>query len=67
MISTASATEMLMEMEYPKDMPVAIIEKASHIDERQIFGKLHSISDIAKKNQVESPSTIVFGYAVTAI
>lgn len=58
---------MMLEKNYPPSLDVVIIENASHIEERQVFGTLKSIHKIAENNNVESPATIVFGNAVNCL
>lgn len=49
---------------YPVDTPVGIIEKAGCPDQRTVVGSIETIADIAKKYEVQAPSTIVVGGVV---
>lgn len=59
--------DMMLERNYPSSLDVVIIENASHIDERQIYGTLQNIHKIAQNNAVQSPATIVFGNAINCL
>lgn len=52
---------------YPKDTPVGIIEKAGCPTQRTIVGSIMNIADIAKKHNVQAPSTIVVGKVVNVL
>ena len=41
--------------------PVAIIEKGTTRNQRSVIGKLNTITDLAKKNDVKPPAVIVIG------
>lgn len=49
---------------YPQTTPVGIIEKAGCVDQRIVIGNLITIADIAVKNNIKAPSTIVVGECV---
>jgi precorrin-4 methylase len=44
-------------MGYPIDTPVAIIEKATTIDQRILLGTLKNISSIAIEKEAKAPAT----------
>jgi siroheme synthase len=52
---------------YPKDTPVAIIEKAGCPTQRTVIGDMQSIADIAVKHNIQAPSTIVVGKVVNVL
>jgi len=52
---------------YPEDCPVAVVEKASHPDQRVFRGNFKNIVEIAQREQIQSPSTIIVGLAVNAL
>lgn len=45
--------------------PVAIVERATHTDQRTTVGTLESIVELARENRVRSPATIVVGEVVS--
>lgn len=52
---------------YPKETPVAIVEKAGCPDQRTVVGNMMTIADIAKQHDVKPPSTIVVGNVVNVL
>lgn len=52
---------------YPIDTPVAVVEKAGCPDQRTIAGNMMTISDLAKKHNIQPPSTIVVGEVVNVL
>jgi siroheme synthase len=52
---------------YPKDTPVGIIEKAGCPTQRTVVGTMETIADIARKHNVQAPSTIVVGKVVNVL
>jgi siroheme synthase len=52
---------------YPKDTPVAIIEKAGCPTQRTVIGDMQSIADLAVKHNIQAPSTIVVGKVVNVL
>jgi uroporphyrin-III C-methyltransferase len=54
-------------MNYPIDTPVAIIEKATTIEQRTIVGTLKNISSIAIEQQAKAPATIIIGEVVNVL
>ena len=61
-------THRLMTMAgYPKDTPVAIVEKAGCPTQRTVVGDMQTISGLAKEYKVQPPSTIVVGDVVHAL
>jgi uroporphyrin-III C-methyltransferase len=54
-------------MGYPIDTPVAIIEKATTIDQRILLGTLKNISSIAIEKEAKAPATIVIGEVVNVL
>lgn len=56
--------EELMVRGYDKETPVAIIEWATHPQQRSIDGKLETIVELAEKHQMKAPSLIVIGDVV---
>jgi len=57
--------EKMIENGYPSNWPVAVIEKATHPDQRVVYGKLSSISDIVIKAKICAPATVVVGQVAT--
>lgn len=53
--------------DYPQDSPVAIIERASHPDERVTRTTLANIAPDAAAAGVESPAVIVIGPVVDVL
>ena len=56
--------EELMVRGYDKDTPVAIIEWATHPQQRSIDGKLENIVGLVEQHQMKAPSLIVIGDVV---
>jgi len=54
-------------MGYPIDTPVAIIEKATTIDQRVLLGTLKNISSIAIEKEAKAPATIIIGEVVNVL
>jgi len=52
---------------YPRDTPVAIVEKAGCPDQRTVVGDMTTIGDLAQKYNVQPPSTIVVGDVVNVL
>jgi siroheme synthase len=52
---------------YPKDTPVAIIEKAGCPEQRTVVGDMLTIADIAETHKIQAPSTIVVGEVVNVL
>jgi len=52
---------------YPFQTPVAVIEKATTLDQRTIRGTIETIYDLCKAEDVQSPATIVVGRAAEAL
>jgi uroporphyrin-III C-methyltransferase len=52
---------------YPTDTPVAIIEAAGCPNQRTVVGNMLTIADIAKRYNVQPPSTIVVGDVVNVL
>ena len=63
----AKITELLHQEGYPDALDVLILENASHVHERQLFGTLQTIVKLAETHQVQSPATIVIGRAVRCL
>lgn len=52
---------------YPIDTPVAIVEAAGCPNQRTVVGTMMTIADIAKRHNVQPPSTIVVGDVVNVL
>lgn len=52
---------------YPKDTPVAIVEKAGCPSQRTVVGDMQSIADIAQKHKIQAPAVIVVGDVVNVL
>jgi len=52
---------------YPKDTPVAIVEKAGCPSQRTVVGNMETIADLSAKHNVQAPSTIVVGAVVNVL
>jgi len=52
---------------YPKDTPVAVVEKAGCPEQRTLVGTLHTIADLAEEHQIKPPSTIIVGEVVNVL
>ena len=52
---------------YPKETPVAIVEKAGCPDQRTVVGDMTNIAKLAIVNNVQPPSTIVVGEVVRVL
>jgi len=52
---------------YPSKTPVAIIERAGCPQQRVVVGNMETIADIAQKNNIQPPSTIVVGEVVNVL
>jgi len=57
----------MLDVSYPTDTPVAIIESATTPNERVTRGTLLTIVDIANDKKVKAPATIIFGGVVNAL
>eukprot|EP01041_Mallomonas_annulata_P000514 gene514-987_t len=60
-------TENMISSCYPSTTPVAIIERATTPQQRTIRGTLATITDIAIKENVKAPATIVVGEVVNVL
>jgi len=63
----AQITDLLRQEGYPDGLDVLILENASHVNERQIYGTLQTIVKLAQQHAVQSPATIVIGHAVRCL
>ena len=52
---------------YPDDLPVAIIERSTHPDERITRAPLSAIAEVAARLEVSSPAIIVVGLCVDVL
>lgn len=52
---------------YPSKTPVGIVERAGCPDQRTVIGNMETIADIAEKNNIKPPSTIVVGNVVNVL
>jgi siroheme synthase len=52
---------------YPRDTPVAIVEKAGCPEQRTVVGNMMTIADIAEEHKIKPPSVIVVGEVVNAL
>lgn len=59
--------QLVDEQGFPSDLPVGIVHKASTPEQKVYLGLLSDIADLAEREQVKAPSTIVMGYVVGAI
>lgn len=55
----------LIEGGKPKDTPTAIIQNGTTNNQKEVYGTLANICDLAKQNKIESPAIIVIGRVVT--
>jgi precorrin-4/cobalt-precorrin-4 C11-methyltransferase len=49
---------------YPPTTPIAVIEKASWVDEKKIIGSLETISDLVKKAEIKKTAMIIVGEVI---
>ena len=54
-------------MGYPKDTPVAIVERATTPEERTLTGTLATIAYVAQRDGAKAPATIVIGEVVNVL
>lgn len=52
---------------YPETTPVAIVEKATMPEERVVFGSLSSIAEMAVREGIKAPATIIIGEVVSVL
>jgi uroporphyrin-III C-methyltransferase len=52
---------------YPRQTPVAVVEKAGCPEQRTIVGNMETIADLARQHQIQPPSTIVVGDVVNVL
>eukprot|EP01087_Luapelamoeba_hula_P013016 TRINITY_DN3691_c1_g1_i2.p1 TRINITY_DN3691_c1_g1~~TRINITY_DN3691_c1_g1_i2.p1 ORF type:complete len:404 (-),score=66.89 TRINITY_DN3691_c1_g1_i2:165-1376(-) len=64
---TAILQEQLIQLGYPKDLPVGLIENASHPTQRSFRCTLAELPSFAEQNKVKNPTTIVIGHVVDAL
>lgn len=57
----------MMSKEYPRTIPIAIIENATNSNQRIFTGELQSIVGIARRKAVKPPATIVIGEVVRVL
>lgn len=57
----------MMQIGYPVETPVAIVENATNNNERIIMGSLMNIGTVAKENSVKAPATIIIGNVVNVL
>ncbi len=55
----------LIDANMPKTTEVAIIQEGTRATQRKIIGNLHTIVQLAKENEIKSPSVIVVGEVCT--
>jgi uroporphyrin-III C-methyltransferase/precorrin-2 dehydrogenase/sirohydrochlorin ferrochelatase len=46
---------------WPPDTPAVIVERGTHPGERQVWGQLHRIADLAGSHEVQSPAVLAVG------
>jgi siroheme synthase len=49
---------------YPKDTPVAVVERAGCPTQRTVVGDMETIAGIVKEHDIQAPSTIIVGEVV---
>jgi siroheme synthase len=52
---------------YPRNTPVAIVERAGCPNQRTVVGDMTTIADLAKRYNVQPPSTIIVGEVVRVL
>lgn len=52
---------------YPRNTPVAIVEKAGCPDQRILVGNMNTIADLSEQYEIKPPSTIVVGEVVNVL
>ena len=52
---------------YPRNMPVAVIENATNSNQRIFLGELCNIVEVAKREAVKPPATVVIGQVVRVL
>ena len=57
----------MVEVGYPIQTPVAIIENATNTNQRIIKGTLNTIVKISAAENVKPPATIIIGYVVSVL
>ena len=62
-----SRLQLIQELGYPADLPVAIVERGTTPRQRVVRGTLGGIADVAALHGVRSPATIVVGAAADAL
>jgi len=60
----ASVSERLIEAGMKAETPVAVIENAAHLSERQFVGTLYDLSTLSDRREIDGPVLIVIGEAV---
>ena len=63
----AEIANKLISYDYPKDLPVAIIEKATTPSQRTLYGTLETIGFIAERDHAIPPATIIIGHVINVL
>jgi len=61
------AVNLVRKANFPRETPVAIVERAGCPDQRTVVGDLENIADLAEEYGVQPPSTIVVGEVVKVL
>jgi siroheme synthase len=59
--------KMMMEQGYPANLPVGICERATTPQQRDVYGTLETIGEIAKQQKIRAPAVVVVGEVVGAL
>jgi len=57
----------LMESGYPNNLPASIVENATRPNQRTFYATLETLGEVAKKNKVTHPATIIVGQVVAVL
>lgn len=60
-------SQRMIEVGYPEDTPVAIVERATTPSQRTLYGTLRTIGQVAVAEKAAAPATIVVGHVVHAL
>jgi siroheme synthase len=52
---------------YPRDLPVCIVEKATTPAQRELYGTLETIAQVALQEDAKPPATIIIGNVVNVL
>lgn len=63
----AAIVETLLEMGYPSTIPMALIERASMVDQRAVYSRLNDMPGVMEALEQRPPGMLLIGWAASAL